>query len=358
MTEHIQPLEPSLSALGTLGRCRELVRPALQESVGRLDPWIRVMAAFSFGWSDERGAPLAVGGGKALRPALAVLAAESVGAPARVAVAGAVAVELVHTFSLVHDDIMDGDEQRRHRATAWKVFGRGPATLAGDALLALALDVLARGAEEIHPTTRADAIGLLSSAMIELVNGQAADLSFESRPWLGPDAVSVEEYSEMAARKTGSLLGCACALGALFGGAEAEVVAAMSEIGGHLGTAFQAVDDVLGIWGDPEITGKPVFGDLRRRKKTLPMIAALTAAGGSAEKLADLLSAPLDVPEAEWTLRRAVSLITEAGGRSFTVSRAQFHLDEALKILDEVGVDAVATAELTALARFVVSRIH
>ncbi|MGH3822783.1 MAG: polyprenyl synthetase family protein [Pseudonocardiaceae bacterium] len=362
MTEYTPQLAATApTALDTLARCRDLVLPALRETVDRLHPWVGQMAAFTFGWCDKNGALRAhggrSGGGKALRPALAVLAAEAVGASAEAAVAGAVAVELVHAFSLVHDDIIDGDEQRRHQDTVWKAFGVGPAVLAGDALLALALDTLAHTAGPLAPATRSAAMSLLSASLVELANGQAADVTFERRPWTGPDAVTVEEYNTMAARKTGSLMGCATALGALLGNAPSKVVTAMSLMGRDLGIAFQAVDDLLGIWGDPTVTGKPVFNDIRQRKKTLPVVSALASQNVSLQ-LADLLAIPMDTQDTERTLRQAAALISEAGGRSFTTAQAHRHLDRALRTLRDTAVDEAAVAELITLSEFVVNRTH
>jgi geranylgeranyl diphosphate synthase type I len=357
-TPHLPAAAPT--ALDTLTRCRDLVLPVLRETVDRLHPWVGQMAAFAFGWRDKNGAPRARGsssGGKALRPALAVLAAEAVGASAETAVAGAVAVELVHAFSLVHDDIVDGDEQRRHQDTVWKAFGVGPAVLAGDALLALALDTLAHTADQLAPATSAAALDLLSTSLVELVNGQAADVTFEDRPWTGPNAVTVEEYNTMAVRKTGSLMGCASALGALLGGGSSEVVTAMSRMGRDLGVAFQAVDDLLGIWGDPAVTGKPVFNDIRQRKKTLPVVSAL-ASEKVPLQLAELLAMPVDTPDAEWRLRRVAVLISEAGGRSFTTAQAHQHLDRALWTLHDAALDSAATVALSTLSEFIVNRTH
>jgi geranylgeranyl diphosphate synthase type I len=248
-----------------------LVRPALAEAVGRLHPWVGEMAAYSFGWCEAGGAPAVAAGGKGLRQALAVLGAEAAGASADAGVSAAVAVELVHTFSLLHDDIMDGDATRRGRPTVWKAYGTGPAVLAGDALFALAVETLASAPGNHVPS----AVRHLSTALNDLVSGQADDLLFESRPWTGPEAVGPDEYRAMAEHKTGALLGCAAALGAVLAGAPAATVTALDRAGRHLGVAFQVIDDLLGIWGDPAVTGKPVHADLRRRKKTFPVLAAL-----------------------------------------------------------------------------------
>lgn len=353
MTQHVSPVLYAPSATEILERGQWPVRPALRDATARLHPDVARMAEFTLGWCDADGTPRHDNAAKGIRPALAVLCAEAVGAPAEAAVAGAAAVELVHTFSLVHDDIMDGDEQRRHRDTVWKSFGVGPAVLAGDALLALAVGTLAATV----PPVRAAAVRVLSDALVELVNGQAEDMSFERRPWTGPGAVTVDEYSAMAGRKTGALLGCAAGLGALLGGAPSDVVNALTRMGRHLGLAFQAVDDLLGIWGDPAVTGKPVFSDLRRGKKTLPVIAALSAGTAARDELLKLLDPPVPgTGNTEIVLRRAAAFIDDAGGRSYTTDLAERQLGHALRIIEEVAVDREAVAGLSVLCDLVVNR--
>ncbi|MFF4248582.1 polyprenyl synthetase family protein [Streptomyces sp. NPDC001822] len=345
------PGTPGADAGRTLARCRALVRPSLSAAIGRLHPWTGEMAAFSFGWCEAGGAPRDPSSeGKGVRQALAVLCAEAVGAPGESAVAGAVAVELVHAFSLMHDDIMDGDGTRRRRAAVWKAYGTGPAVLAGDALLALAVQTLA---EAPGPRTGA-VVGRLSETLGELVRGQAEDLLFESRPWTGAEAVRPEEYRSMAELKTGTLLGCAAALGALLGGAPARTVTALDLAGRHLGVGFQAVDDLLGIWGDPEVTGKPVYSDLRQHKKTYPVLAALAADTVHAGDLLALLtsSRPLDGERA----KRAAGLVEACGGRSATVAEARRHLDAARTCLRSVPLAPGAAREMEGLLGFLLHR--
>jgi len=333
-----------------LTRCRDLVQPALDAAVGRLHPSLRRMVAFSFGWCDVEGTPVVGGGGKGVRQALAVLSAEAAGASAEDAVVGAVAVELVHAFSLVHDDIMDGDDRRRHRASVWKAYGTGPAVLAGDALFALAVETVANA-----PNDQAcAAMSHLGAVLVQLVNGQAEDIDFEQRPWTGPDAVVVEEYRGMAEHKTGALLGCASAIGAVLAGAPQPVVDALSAAGRHLGLVFQAVDDLLGIWGDPEVTGKPVFNDLRRGKKTLPVLAAIASGTCAGRQLAEILSLRDRLDER--ALRCAAELVEQAGGRSFARRESQQHLDRALGILEDAPLHRPAAEELAVLAGFLNGR--
>jgi geranylgeranyl diphosphate synthase type I len=335
-----------------LSRWGALAGPALRAAVDTLHPWPAGMAAYAFGWADRDGRPFgrdAVGGGKGLRPALVLLCARVAGAPAESALAGAVAVELVHAFSLVHDDIMDGDERRRHRETVWKAFGIGPAILTGDALLALAMATLGR----VPGPGGAAAMERLSSTLVELVHGQAEDIAFESRPWTGPDAVTVEEYLAMAEAKTGSLLGCAAAIGALLGGGSPERAAKMAVMGRQLGLAFQMTDDLLGIWGDPDITGKPVSSDLRRGKKTLPVLAALQADVPASRALGELLVKPLADDE---DLGLARDLIEDAGGRDRIREQADACLHRALSVLRAEGSGGSAFEDLTVLSRFLIHR--
>ncbi|MFF8395128.1 polyprenyl synthetase family protein [Streptomyces sp. NPDC016172] len=324
-----------------LDRCRTLVRPALEEAVGRLHPWAGEMAAYSFGWCEVGGAPADASGGKGVRQALAVLGAEAAGAPGRAGVAAAVAVELVHTFSLLHDDIMDGDADRRRRPTVWKAYGTGPAVLAGDALFALAVETLAA------QPGGAGAVRTLSVALGDLVRGQADDLLFADRPWTGAERVRPDEYRAMAEHKTGALLGCAAALGAVLGGAGTETAEALDRAGRHLGVAFQIVDDVLGIWGDPRVTGKPVHGDLRERKRTFPVLVALDSPRGG--RIAALLESG-DAPET------AAELIEQAGGRSAAMAEARRHITAVETALAEVPLAARPAAELRSLLAYLVRR--
>ncbi|MFF9771539.1 polyprenyl synthetase family protein [Streptomyces sp. NPDC014636] len=332
MTALTSPVRESAPRI--LARCRELVRPRLREAVERLHPWVAEMAAYSFGWCEVGGAPAAAPGGKGVRQALAVLGAEAAGADGRAGVPAAVAVELVHAFSLLHDDIMDGDATRRRRPAVWQAYGTGPAVLAGDALFALAVDTLAAAPEG------PGAVRLLSSALADLVRGQADDLLFTTRPGTGPDRVTPREYRAMAEGKTGALLGCALALGAALGGASRDTVGALDRAGRHLGVAFQLVDDVLGIWGDPAVTGKPVGGDLREGKKTFPVLAALGSP--AARRLPALLGSAEHAQE-------AAALIEAVGGRAAALTEARAQTAAARQLLAAAPLAAGPAEDLTRL---------
>ncbi|NUS75074.1 MAG: polyprenyl synthetase family protein [Streptomyces sp.] len=334
-----------------LERGRTLATPVLRAAIDRLAAPMDTVSAYHFGWIDADGKPTAGDGGKAVRPALAVLSAEITGAAPEVGIPGAVAVELVHNFSLLHDDLMDGDEQRRHRDTVWKVHGPAQAILVGDAMFALANEVLLElGTVEAGRATRR-----LTTATRALIDGQAQDISYEHR-----DRVSVEECLEMEGNKTGALLACASSIGAVLGGADDRTADTLEKYGYHLGLAFQAVDDLLGIWGDPVSTGKQTWSDLRQRKKSLPVVAALAAGGPASERLGEILAADAkssdfeNFSEEEFAARAA--LIEEAGGRDWTAQEARRQHTIAIEALNAVDMPDRVRAQFTALADFVVVR--
>ncbi len=331
------------TAPAVLDRTRHLVEPALMAAVARLHPELRRPAEYHFGWVDAEGTPTS-GGGKGVRPALAVLSAEAVGAAAEVAVPGAVAMELVHNFSLIHDDIMDGDRERRHRPTVWAVFGIGQAVIVGDALHTLAHELL------LDPAVagRSEAAAQLAEAVGTMIGGQADDMAFESR-----DGVELDACLRMAAAKTGALLACSSSIGAVLAGAAAHDVGALRRFGDHLGLAFQAVDDLLGIWGATEVTGKPVGSDLASKKKTIPVAIAMRDDLEAAEALRALFRQvrldPADVA-------RATHLLEQAGAREATDALAHAELRAAEHALGEVALVPAARAELMALAHYVCER--
>jgi geranylgeranyl diphosphate synthase type I len=318
---------------------------ALHDAVGRLDEAIRPVVAYHLGWCDEHGNPVASNGGKSIRSRLALLTARAAGGDERCAVPGAVAVELVHNFSLVHDDLMDRDATRRHRPTVWAVWGDAVAVLAGDAMLALAHDVLL---ESDAPQAVA-AARVVGTATRELIRGQAADVDFEHR-----DDVTLAECIQMVLGKTAALLAGSAAVGAVLAGAPGQVVAELEHYGRNIGLAFQLVDDLLGIWGEPAVTGKPVFSDLRSRKKTLPVTWTLEAGGTAGRELARWLARPGEPAEAE--LRAAAELIEQGGGRRWARAEARRRVTTAERALASIPMAADCRRELAGLANFIAER--
>ena len=213
-----------------------------------------------------------------------------------------------------------------------------------------------------------------------MIAGQADDIAFESRR-----DVTVEQCMGMSAAKTGALLGCAASMGAILAGAPSATVGALRDYGRYLGLAFQAVDDLLGIWGDPGQTGKPAGSDLRQRKKSMPVVSALAAGGPESDELRDLISGPLPAPAAADAgglrepagpageagaaalppprkpldtdqVERATYLVEACGGREWTAVRAKANLDAALGALERVRLSAIPHRDLADLAVYVVER--
>ncbi|HET8616866.1 MAG TPA: polyprenyl synthetase family protein [Actinomycetales bacterium] len=335
------------AVLPALTDTRELVLPALRAAVNRLDDRTRLVAAYHLGWCDEHGVPIEANGGKAVRPALALLAAEAAGGPRESAVPGAVAVELVHNFSLVHDDLMDRDLERRHRATVWALWGDATAVLAGDAMLSLAHEVLA----DSRSPFLAEASAVLATATRELIRGQVQDLAFERR-----DDVGLTECVDMASAKTGALLGASAAIGAVLAGADTTTVRGLATYGEQVGLAFQLVDDLLGIWGRPEVTGKPVASDLRSRKKTLPITWAIQNGGDDGTDLALWLRRDAALEPDDHELRKVAGLVERAGGRTWARDEAWRRVTRAAEALAPLRLRDDCRRRLLDLATFVVER--
>ena len=327
-----------------LERARDLILPELARGVERLTSPVRGVAAYHLGLVDAAGRPTTGNGGKAVRPALALLSAEAVGSSWDAALPGAVAVELVHNFSLLHDDVMDRDRERRHRATAWAVFGEPAAILAGDALLVLAYRTLL----ERPSRARVAAANALSESTARMIAGQSEDVEFEA-----DDTITVGRCLRMMGDKTGALLSCAASIGAVLAEAPEPRVEALAAFGSHLGLAFQAVDDLLGIWGDPEVTGKPAANDLRERKKSLPVAEALGAGGLAARKLRGLLTRDA-IGDDE--VAEAARLVEHLGGRERARAVAERELARCLEALTGGSLAEPARSELEDLALFVVER--
>ncbi|MEU6349515.1 family 2 encapsulin nanocompartment cargo protein polyprenyl transferase [Streptomyces sp. NPDC047072] len=330
-----------------LERARAVVDPALRSALESLPGSLRRIALYHFGWEHADGTPAAGNAGKAIRPALVLTAATALGGEpaAGAAVRAAAAVELVHNFTLLHDDVMDRDTTRRHRPTAWTVFGDADAILAGDALQALALRLLA---EDPHPAAPA-AAARLAACVVELCEGQHEDTAMEQR---SPGEVTLEQVLLMAEAKTGALLGCACALGALYAGAGPRDVEAMDAFGREAGLAFQLIDDVIGIWGDPSRTGKPAGADLAARKKSLPVVAALVSGTSAAAELAELYTAPYEGED----LARTALAVERAGGRDWAQAQAAERMARAMHQLSRAVPDPEAAGGLLSLAEFVTRR--
>lgn len=294
-----------------LSALRDAMRAPFPSIAPQLEPFY-AMLEYHLGWRDERLEPQFGAAGKLVRPRLCTLACLAVGGQAEQVRPLAAALQLLHEMTLVHDDIQDRSEQRRGRSTVWRRWGDAQAINVGDALLILGQMALERlMAAGYPPKLVLDIIRAINQTALAICEGQYLDLAFEDRLEL-----TESDYLAMVERKTARLLGISLRTGALAGGGSPEAAISLEEYGIALGLAYQAQDDVLGIWGDPAVTGKPVADDLYRRKKSLPVVHALThAVPEDRERLRTLLTT-LELTDAN--VQEMLDILARAGSRAAT----------------------------------------
>lgn len=316
---------------------------------GRHSPMYDMMR-YHLGWADEKGRLLDSSAGKALRPTLCLLACEAVGGTYTKALPAAAAIELVHNFSLIHDDIQDNDRERRHRPTVWSVWGKPQAINAGTAMRVAASLALARLGECGVPAQKQlQAQRLMDESCLEMIEGQYLDLSYESRLDVG-----VTEYLEMIERKTAALIACSLELGALLGSDDRRVADGFRSFGRNLGMAFQIRDDVLGIWGDEKKTGKPRGSDIRRKKKSLPVVYALEKAQGRAK--AELTGIYQDGAIDDNSLDKVLGILDDVQAEAQAQSLAEMYSRRALAEIEKVALLPGAHHSLVEMTHFLVER--
>lgn len=268
---------PALPAM--FDRYREHLENALAAAVPPLDDHaVNTLLRYHLGWSDRDGVPAATPAsqGKALRPTLCMFACDALQGEPRSAAPAAAALELIHNFSLVHDDIQDQGYERRHQPTVWAVWGTERALVAGDAMQSLG-DLAALGVGAVAPAgTSIQVSHLLTQSYLEMIEGQCRDLQFEQRETIHPD-----EYLDMIALKTGALIRSSLVIGATIATGDADTLEGVARFGRAIGRLFQIRDDYLGIWGDEAITGKSTDSDIVQRKKSYPIVYAFQHAEGA-----------------------------------------------------------------------------
>ena len=322
----------------------------MRRAVGEEDALLYRMMRYHLGWEEADGRPSLEGAGKALRPVLCLLTCEALCGSPEPALPAAAAIEILHNFSLVHDDIQDRDRTRRGRATAWTVWGEAQAINAGDGLWALSTRTLLGAGERVEVTaaTVLRAAQMLNDASLTMIEGQALDLAFESR-----ELVSAEEYLDMIARKTGALIARSISIGALFGGADGAQLDAFERYGALIGRIFQVRDDVLGVWGEEAVTGKSASSDIRRKKQTLPVVYALSRGTSASARLAALYAKPeLDHSD----VAEAVACLEETGAREYASALAWDTFGQASEALAALPLREEARRELDEMGRFLLER--
>lgn len=306
------------------------------------------MVYYHLGWADaslEPARPQGASTGKRVRSGLCLMAADAVGGSRRQVLPAAAAVEFLHEFSLIHDDIEDRDRERRHRPTLWTIWGEAQAINAGDTLFALAHlalnEISARG---VPAAIAVEAYRRFNMTTLRLCQGQYLDLDFETHASVTPD-----EYLQMIEGKTVALLAHAAELGALVGGGTSEQITACYEFGRHLGIGFQIQDDVLGLWGDVTRTGKPVGTDVRQRKKTFPILLALNDPSEHGDRVRTLYAKPSLTDE---EVGEVCTLVAETGARREAEQHMRKAYSRSLQALTRLERTA-STGDVEPLRRLV-----
>ena len=293
---------------------------------------------------EEASVYLTRAGGKMLRPALTLITAEAVGGNRESALKSAAAIELIHTFSLIHDDIMDQDDMRRGMPSVHKVWGEDVAILAGDTLFSKAFEIII-GSEGTSSDQNNKALATVADACVKICEGQASDMGFEER-----FDVSEDEYMEMIFKKTGALIAAATKVGAIMGGASEEVIDAMYEYGRLIGLAFQIQDDYLDIAADEETLGKPIGSDIGKGKMTIIAIKGLASVDDG--RLLEILKAENNSQD---EIDEAVEILTNCGAIEYARNLAQESVVKAKEVLEILG-DSSSKQILVDIADFVLER--
>ena len=307
---------------------------------------------YHLGWVDQEGIALdtSLTQGKALRPTLCLFACDALADDYSKALPAAAALELIHNFSLIHDDIQDQDVERRHQPTVWHLWGIPKALWSGNAMQCTGdLSLLGVSGRDVPPYTAVQVSTILTESYLEMIQGQCMDLDFESRT-----DIKADEYLYMIACKTGALIRSSLQIGALLATDDAATVKAFAEFGNHLGQAFQVRDDYLGIWGDQKTLGKATGNDIRRRKKSYPVVFALERASGRA--MDDLLRIYGQEELEEYDVQRVLAVLDEVGSREHAQRVTEAAAAKALEALNPVSLPRWAQTEAEDLVDFLARR--
>lgn len=331
-------------------RYRETLDTALKSLVPGSPEGLYGLLRYHLGWAGPDGEPTAGGSrGKALRPTLCFLVCEALSGEWSQVANQAATLEFIHNFTLIHDDIQDHDLERRGRPTVWSIWGVEKGLWAGNVMRSLADRAMTLGSLPVPKTVRASE--LLTQAYLETMEGQYMDLEFETRAGIG-----TEDYIAMISRKTGALIRCAMEVGALVGTDDEDTVRILRDCGAHLGLAFQVRDDILGIWGDEAATGKATGNDIRRKKKSFPVVYGLANAAGSARRVLDAAYGASEVDEAQ--VADVLDVLATMGADREAQALVDEHSQQALAVLarEEAPISPWGRRQLEDLVQFLAYR--
>jgi geranylgeranyl diphosphate synthase type I len=316
------------------------------DTVLRDEPGFGVMLRYAMGWTDEHNQPHHHPTGKRLRPALLFLCTETTGGDWHQAIPAGVAVEFLHNFSLIHDDIEDNSDFRHGRPTVWRVWEVKNAINAGDAMFAVAYSALEQQSHLVSPELALQLWRIFNATNLELTRGQHLDMRFEYQA-----SISVDDYISMIKGKTAALLATCAQMGALIGSGNADIAAHYAEFGLNIGIAFQIRDDILGIWGDPKETGKSAASDIISRKKSFPVLYGLAHNPELVTVYQRPFFADADVAE-------AVRLLDHVHAQDYARQQEKVYYDRAMQALSLARPQGTAAQNLYAFVEMLFKRTH
>ena len=328
---------------------RDTVRVELKKVIDSCPSVLGSMLRYHMGWQDEHGHSCSRESGKFIRSTLCLLSCQAVGGDTSQVMPAAAAVELIHNFSLIHDDIEDASDERHHRPTVWKLWGQSQAINAGDAMFTLAyLALLKLKDRGIADEKVASSTKMLGLACLELCEGQYLDIKYENRL-----DITVDDYLDMATKKTAVLVAASTSLGAYLGSEDSKLVDSFHLFGKELGLAYQIHDDILGIWGIGESTGKSI-GDISQRKKTLPVVYGLRNSAGEVRKRLEKLYSQKSIEGED--IMEVTKILDHLGARDYAENLAKQYHFKALAQLEAAQLDTSMQAPLKETAHFLLKR--
>ncbi len=327
------------------------VQAELKEIIDANPSALYNMLRYHMGWSDEHSHPYHKKSGKFIRPTLCLLSCQAVGGNELQILPAAAALEFIHNFSLIHDDIEDASYERHHRPTVWKLWGQSQAINVGDATFTLAyLGLLKLKDNSIADKKITHSIQMLAEACLQLCEGQYLDITYESRL-----NITIEDYLDMIAKKTAALMATSTSLGAYLGSQDGKLVNPFYLFGKELGIAYQIRDDILGIWGTEGNTGKSA-NDISQKKKTLPVVYGLRNSNHEeGKRLFKLYSQHSSQGE---HITEVLSILDRLGARDYAQDLVGQHCRQALAQLEATGLAPSRQAPLRELTRFLLERVY
>ena len=328
---------------------RDKVQATLREVIDGYPLTLNNMLRYHMGWQDENGNPRQRASSKFIRPLLCILSCQAVGGNVSQILPAAAALELIHNFSLIHDDIQDDSYERHHQPTIWRLWGQPQAINAGDAMFTLVyLALLKLRNNQVPDEKIVDSTETLSTVCLQLCEGQCLDIKFETRL-----DVSIEDYLNMAENKTAALIAASTSMGVCLVSEDRNLINTFRLFGKELGMAYQIHDDILGVWGMEESIGKSA-NDISQKKKTLPVVYALQNSKGEDRKKLKEFYQQESIEDND--VFQVIQILDSLSAKDYARNLANQYYHQALEQLEATGLDKSRQSSLRKISSFLLER--